>query len=77
MGFMGRDDDSKQATQAAVATSVGPCSGDHYLTEVNKGSINMRHWQKDLNDMHRKGYRLFQVFSQDGNTIQIFEHHWH
>jgi hypothetical protein len=47
------------------------------VTEVNKGSINMRSWQAHLNDMHRRGYRLAHVFEQDGNTVQVFEHYIH
>lgn len=45
----------------------------HYVTEVNKGDINMRHWQAHLNSMHQKGYRLAHVFMQGGNTISVFE----
>ena len=49
----------------------------HYLTEVNKGSIRMQTWQRHLNDMYARGYRLAHVFEQDGNTVQVYEHHWH
>jgi len=49
----------------------------HYATEVNKGSINMRHWQGHLNEMYSRGYRLAHVLEQDGNTVQVFEHHYH
>lgn len=48
-------------------------SGDHYVTEVNRGSINMSRWQGKLNSMHARGYRLAHVFEQDGNTVQVFE----
>lgn len=80
MGF--RDDvrkinDGKAANAEAALAARGACGGDHYVTEVNKGSINMRTWQTHLNDMHTRGYRLGHVFEQDGNTVQVFEHHWH
>lgn len=82
MGFMddvrainARKAGNEQAAQAAMAES--PCGGEHYVTEVNKGSINMRTWQRHLNDMHTRGYRLAHVLEQDGNTVQVFEHHWH
>jgi len=44
-----------------------------YLTEVNKGNINMNRWHGHLNDMHSKGYRLAHVFEQEGTTVQVFE----
>lgn len=84
MGFM--DKAREQAAQqqvageaglAAVQEKLAVCAGDHFVTEVNKGSINMAAWQRHLNDMYAKGYRLVQVLEQDKNTIQVFEHHWH
>lgn len=54
-----------------------PDPANHYVTEVNKGSINMRAWQGHLNDRYARGWRLHQVFEQDGNTVQVFVHHWH
>lgn len=54
-----------------------PYPQHHYATEVNKGSINMNRWQAHLNDMYGRGYRLDQVFEQDGNTVQVFVHHFH
>ena len=50
---------------------------NHYVTEVNKGSLNMGRWQGRLNEMHQGGYRLAHVFEQDGNTVQVFEHYPH
>jgi hypothetical protein len=72
----------QQLVQRAAATSPPPAAaksdcpqgGPHYVTEVNKGSINMRHWQSHLNDMHDRGYRLAHVLEQDGNTVQVYEH---
>lgn len=69
--------DDKAATAETVAAAAGACPGGHYVTEVNKGSIRMQTWQSHLNDMYAKGYRLHQVLEQDGNTVQIFEHHYH
>lgn len=37
----------------------------------------MQTWQGHLNEMYGKGYRLAHVQEQDGNTIQVFEHHFH
>lgn len=63
----------------ALLEDVTPegCVGPHYVTEVNKGSINMTGWQIHLNEMHRKGYRLAHVLQQSGNTVQVFEHFRH
>lgn len=86
---MGLMDKAKEARAAQVAgmeasaeaakQAVGSCPqpGQHYMTEVNKGSINMMVWQQHLNDMYRRGYRLQQVFEQDKNTVQVYEHHFH
>jgi hypothetical protein len=54
-----------------------PQPDKHFRTEVNKGSINMRFWTRHLNDEYQQGYRLMHVFEQDGNTVQVYEHHWH
>lgn len=54
-----------------------PFPQSHYSTEVNKGSIRMQHWQGHLNDMYGRGYVLAHVFEQDGNTVQVFVHHFH
>lgn len=67
----------QQMARPAVQAAPGGCPGSHYVTEVNKGSINMGRWQSHLNEMHGRGYRLAQVFEQDGNTVQVFEHHFH
>lgn len=82
MGFMDdvrKINEGKTANaQAAVAVlESGACGGDHYVTEVNKGSVNMRTWQGHLNDMYRQGYRVVQVLEQDGNTVTLLEHHTH
>ncbi len=45
----------------------------HYLTEVNKGSINMAAWQAHLNERWSQGYRLAYCFEQSGNTVMVFE----
>jgi hypothetical protein len=50
---MGKKDDD---TAEAPPQQAG--RGDHYVTEVNKGSLNRRSWQGRLNDMHARGYRL-------------------
>jgi hypothetical protein len=70
---------TQEATRAAVADAASSCPAptSHYVTEVNKGSIRMQTWQAKLNDMYGRGYRLTQVFEQDGNTVHVFEHHFH
>lgn len=62
---------------ARPVASGCPGPGDHYLTDVNKGSIRMQSWQRNLNEMYARGYRLAHVLEQDGNTVQVFEHHGH
>lgn len=57
----------------ATATT-GQCVGDHYETQVNKGSIRMQSFESLLNSRYAKGYRLAHVFEQDGNTVMVFEH---
>jgi len=80
MGFMGDvrkiNEGKAENAERAVAAS-GACPGEHYVTEVNKGSINMGTWQRHLNDMYVRGYRLVHVVEQDKNTVQCFEHHTH
>jgi hypothetical protein len=63
------------ADAARAVTSA--CPGNHFKTEVNRGSIRMQTWESHLNDMYRSGYRLSHVFEQDGNTVQVFEHSFH
>jgi hypothetical protein len=46
---------------------------DAYVTEVNKGDLNMSHLERQLNDKHKDGYRLAHIFAQAGNTILIYE----
>lgn len=60
-----------------MSQQLGLCPGGHYITAVNKKSINMAAWQTKLNEMYGQGYRLEHVFEQDGNTVQVFAHHWH
>jgi hypothetical protein len=84
MGFGDKLKEQVEAQKAAAAAkgealraSTANCPGDHYMTEVNKGSINMGNWQTKLNGWYQRGYRLAHVFEQDGNTVQVFEHHIH
>lgn len=79
---MGLMDKAKEAAQQAMqpvpgGSGASVCAGDHYVTEVNKGSINMGRWQAKLNEMYSKGYKLAHVVEQDGNTVQVFEHRTH
>lgn len=63
--------------QAIDHRAACPNPKDHYRTEVNKGSINMRHWQGHLGDMYAGGYQLEHVFEQAGNTVQVYVHAFH
>lgn len=66
----------EQSQQAARAVTAA-CPGKHYITDVNRGSINMNAWAGKLNQMYEQGYRLAHVLEQDGNTVQVYEHHFH
>jgi len=48
-------------------------SGGHYDASVNRGSINMGSFTKELNSRYEDGWRLAFVFSQEGNTIMVWE----
>jgi hypothetical protein len=65
------------APTQAMPSGGCPDPSSHFQTEVNKGSIRMQTWQSHINGMYAKGYRLAHVFEQDGNTVQVFEHHLH
>lgn len=82
--WKGEQQDARQQRQEVLAGArevaaavVGACPdpGTHYVTEVNEGSIRMQTWQGHLNDLFQRGYRLAHVFEQDGNTVQVYEHH--
>jgi hypothetical protein len=79
---MGLFNDAKErgaATQEAAAAAVGSCPdpGNHYDTEVNRGSINMLALKGMLTQRYRNGYRLAHIYEQDKNTVMVFEHHFH
>ncbi len=44
-----------------------------YDTEVNKGSINMGQLKDNLNRRGQDGWHLSPAFTQEGNTVLIFE----
>ena len=48
-------------------------TGGQYLTEVNKGSINMSTLTDKLNKRWDEGWCLHSIFEQDGNTLSVFE----
>lgn len=70
-------DNAPTTTTPTGPVGVCPYPTAHYVTEVNKDSIRMGRWQGHLNDMYARGYRLAHAFEQDGNTVQVFEHHFH
>jgi hypothetical protein len=53
--------------------SGGNPGGPHYEIEVNEGSVNMKKFTAVANDRHNNGYRMAHVFSQEGNTIVVWE----
>lgn len=50
------------------ATTTG-----QYLTEVNKGSVNMSTLTDKLNARYAEGWRLHTMLEQNGNTLMVFE----
>lgn len=44
-----------------------------YMTEVNKGSVNMSTLTDKLNSRYAQGWRLHTMLEQDGNTVLVFE----
>jgi hypothetical protein len=86
MGLMDKAKEQRAAAEAGRqqvaelargAVAACPLPSSHYVTEVNKGSINMTTWGIHLNQMYAGGYRLAHSFEQDGNTVQVYEHHFH
>lgn len=76
MGLMDRRAallEDKAAEKEARSEARGEVTGQRYVTEVNRGSVNMTAYQERLNTMWHKGYRLHTAFEQDGNTVTIFE----
>lgn len=66
------------ADQAAAAVGACPDPQNHYTTKINKGDIDVHTGLKiSLNAMYDDGYRLSHIYSHDGDTIQVFEHHFH
>lgn len=53
--------------------SGGSKGGPHYEIEVNEGSVNMKRFASVANDRHSNGYRMAHVYSQEGNTIVVWE----
>lgn len=53
------------------------CSGNHYEAEVNKGSINMRHFASMASSRYSQGWRLAHLYEQAGNTVMVWEHNDH
>jgi hypothetical protein len=53
--------------------SGGSKGGPHYECEVNEDSINMKHFSKVSNERWANGYRMAHVFTQDRNTVVVWE----
>lgn len=46
---------------------------DHYDATVNRGSLNMGSFTKEMNKRWDDGWQVAQVFMQEGNTIVVWE----
>lgn len=44
-----------------------------YLTEVNKGGVNMSTLTNKLNARYQDGWRLHTMLEQGGNVVLVFE----
>ena len=51
----------------------GKPGGPVYEIEVNEGSVNMKRFASMANERHDNGYRMAHVYSQEGNTIVVWE----
>lgn len=76
MGLLDGQRARHEAAREVAAASVAGCHNPatHYVTEVNRGSVNMAMLAGGLNVQYGKGYRLAQAFEQGGNIVMIFEH---
>jgi hypothetical protein len=53
--------------------SGGKANGPVYEIEVNEGSVNMKRFEQAANERAGNGYRMAHVYSQEGNTIVVWE----
>ena len=53
--------------------SGGKPDGPVYEIQVNEGSVNMKRFQSVANERVENGYRMAHVYSQDRNTIVVWE----
>lgn len=73
---MGFRDQVKQQQAEQERLKAPAIEGDpewEYVSDVNKGSLNMTTYVAKLNERARQGWRLHTVLEQSGNTISIFE----
>jgi hypothetical protein len=47
--------------------------GDHHVTRVNTGKLDVERHTDYLNKVWAAGYRLHTTLEQNGNTLMIFE----
>ena len=45
----------------------------HYETTVNKGDINVRALEREMNDRHEKGWKLAHMVEQGGKRYRVQE----
>jgi hypothetical protein len=46
---------------------------DHYDATVNRGSLHMGSFTKEMNKRWDDGWQVAHVFMQEGNTIVVYE----
>jgi hypothetical protein len=62
------------ALLARTDTGMDPFTkGDHYVTRVNKGGLDVERHSDYLNKVWAAGYQLHTALEQNGNTLMIFE----
>jgi hypothetical protein len=67
MALLARTDTTVDAFERAFN------NGEQYVTRVNKDRLDVERHTAYLNNAFSKGYKLFAIFEQNGNTVMVFE----
>lgn len=67
MALLARTDSSNEAFSRARD------KGDHYVTRVDRGKLDVERHTDFLNKAFSDGFRLHSIFEQNGNTVMVFE----
>jgi hypothetical protein len=65
----GRSDAGERVQEARAETQARK----HYEVEVNKGSLNVSGFERQMNGRWDSGWRLSHIFEQSGNTVVVWE----